>query len=238
MRLKTNSEVVLAIPDLHIPFQHPDAFEFLKAVKKKYRPTQIVCLGDEIDSYAISDYNSDPDALSPGDEYDKSITKLKELYKIFPEALVCTSNHTARPFKKAVKAGIPARFLKSYRELLQAPSGWNWAFKWEVGGIRYDHGENYPSGHTAPKLSCDVNRRSTVFGHLHSFGGITYVANDTEMLFGMNCGCLIDMETYAFHYSKKFRYKPTLGCGVVVRGVPHFIPMVINKHNRWSGEVA
>ena len=59
---------VLAIPDLHCPFQHPDAFRFLRAVKNKYKPNQVVCLGDEIDAHALGRWTTDADGYSPGHE--------------------------------------------------------------------------------------------------------------------------------------------------------------------------
>ena len=40
---------ILFISDLHVPYHHPQAFEFLKHLKKKYNPTRIICLGDECD---------------------------------------------------------------------------------------------------------------------------------------------------------------------------------------------
>jgi len=79
---------------------------------------------------------------------------------------------------------------------------------------------------------------STVFGHFHSFAGIQYLSS-TEMgtHFGMNVGCLIDQTQYAFKYGAKLKQRPVLGCGVVVKGVPHFIPMRVGKGNRWDGNV-
>ena len=81
------------------------------------------------------------------------------------------------------------------------------------------------------------NRRSTVIGHHHSHGGVHYLANDEEMLFGMNSGCLIDRNGIAFKYAKHALNAPTLGCGVVLHGVPQFVPMILNSKGRWCGEV-
>jgi LmbE family N-acetylglucosaminyl deacetylase len=66
MKLTVGNEVVMAIGDLHYPFAHTDHLEFLKAVQKLYKPTQIVCMGDEIDGAAISNYDPNPDGYSPG----------------------------------------------------------------------------------------------------------------------------------------------------------------------------
>ena len=59
---------VLVISDLHAPWQHPDAFEFLKALKKKIKPEFILNLGDECDAHALSFHDTDSDLMSAGDE--------------------------------------------------------------------------------------------------------------------------------------------------------------------------
>ena len=43
----SKNERILVISDMHVPFHHPDAFDFLRALKKKYKPDRIVCIGDE-----------------------------------------------------------------------------------------------------------------------------------------------------------------------------------------------
>jgi UDP-2,3-diacylglucosamine pyrophosphatase LpxH len=43
----------LFISDLHIPFQHSQAFRFLRELKREYKPTLIVNVGDEVDCHAI-----------------------------------------------------------------------------------------------------------------------------------------------------------------------------------------
>ena len=59
---------VLVISDLHAPWQHPDALEFLKAIKKKIKPDFVLNVGDECDAHALSMWESDPDLPSAGDE--------------------------------------------------------------------------------------------------------------------------------------------------------------------------
>ena len=39
----------LVIPDLQAPAHHPDALAFLCAIRDKYLPKNIVCIGDELD---------------------------------------------------------------------------------------------------------------------------------------------------------------------------------------------
>jgi hypothetical protein len=57
------------------------------------------------------------------------------------------------------------------------------------------------------------------------------------MIFGMNTGCLIDVDAIAFKYARGSAFKPTLGCGVVISGVPYFVPMLLNARKRWTGEL-
>jgi hypothetical protein len=227
---------VLVIPDLHIPFHHRDAFAFLSALKRKYKPTLVVCIGDEIDCHAISRWTSDPDGFSAGHELDKAVVELHALYKMFPSVMVCTSNHTARPFIRAMESGIPKRLLKSYREFLDAPKGWEWRDKWVLGDVIYEHGEGC-SGQNGAISAARANMQSTVIGHIHSFAGITYLASSLKLIFAFNSGCLIDIHGYAMAYGSKIRNKPILGAGIIKNGVPIFEPMTMNGRGRWIEKI-
>lgn len=225
---------ILAIPDTQFPFAHQDVFEFLKAVKKKYKPDIIVHVGDEVDMCALGDWDSDPDGMSAGDELKAALKDMHKLYKIFPDVYVCTSNHTARPFRKAFKHGIPRAFLKDYGDFLEAPKGWKWADNWEFDGVVYEHGEGQ-SGKDGAINAAKGNMQSTVIGHIHSFAGIQWLANDKHLIFGFNVGCLIDRHQYAFAYGKKFKNKPILGAGIIDNGIPVYVPMLLNSKGRWVG---
>lgn len=234
--IATGKEVVLVIPDYHAPFGHKDTLPFLKAVERKYSPSQIVCLGDEVDFHSISNYEPDPDGLSPGYELERAIECLQPIYKAFPKVKVCTSNHTARPYKKAHKFGLPKAFIKSYAEFLKAPLGWQWAEQWEIEGVIYEHGEGFSGQNGALKAALS-NMAPTVIGHLHSWAGIAYSANPKHLIFGFNAGCLIDRDAYAFAYGKTIKQKPIVGCGVVNKGIPVFIPMILDTRGRWIGKL-
>lgn len=230
------TEVVLAIGDIHYPFAHPDHFEFLQAVKESYKPTKIVCMGDEIDAHALSDYDHDPDGYSAGHELEEAITKLKKLYKLFPRVDVCTSNHTARPFRRAMKYGFPKALFKSYSEFLQAPKGWVWEDKFVIDNVIYEHGEGF-SGQQGAIKAAIANMQSTVIGHLHSWAGIQFHANPRFLIFGFNVGCLIDKDSYAFGYGRVMKNKPIIGVGIIDKGVPTYIPMRLRKDGRWVGKL-
>lgn len=240
MRLRTGDHRVLVVSDLQEPFAHPDALGFITKVKEVYATDTTVFIGDEVDFHAISPrFIHDPDGYSPGDELERAITALSKWYDLFSgEELirVCTSNHTGRIFKKAFQAGIPKKFLRKVGEFLEAPDSWEWRDTWVIDGVRYEHGDAQGGMYAARQLALS-NRQSTVIGHHHSHGGVNYLANESDCIFGLNTGCLIDRHAYVFDYGKGAKFKPTLGCGVVIYGVPYFVPMIVNKNERWIGEV-
>jgi len=236
MRLSKGKNNVLVIPDLQIPFEHKDALAFIKAVAEDIEVTEVVCIGDEVDQMALSRFDPDPEADGAGPELRKAIRTMKKWYDAFPEVKVCTSNHTGRIQKKAFYAGIPEAYMRPVNEWMEAPDGWDWQDAHVIDGVRYEHGDAQGGMYAARNLAIR-NRQSTVIGHHHSHGGVLYVANNNEMIFGMNVGCLIDIHSIAFKYARLSAFKPTLGCGVVIDGVPFFVPMLLNAKGRWTGEV-
>ena len=44
-----NLAVVLAISDLHFPYEHKHAFDWLAQLKKEFKPDRIICMGDEVE---------------------------------------------------------------------------------------------------------------------------------------------------------------------------------------------
>lgn len=236
MRLKTGSETVVVIPDLQIPFEHKDALDFIKGVADVVQPTRFVNIGDEVDQLALSRYDTDPEADGAGPELRKAIKRLRKWYDEFPVMDVAISNHTGRVQKQAFKAGIPEAYLRPVNEWLEAPEGWKWQDSFDIDAVRYEHGDNQGGMYAARNLAIR-NRQSTVIGHHHSHGGVFYIANDKDMIFGMNTGCLIDMDSIAFKYARGSAFRPTLGCGVIINGVPYFVPFIARASGRWSGEI-
>ena len=217
--------VILTISDFHAPFGNPDAVDFLSDLKKEYKPEKIVCLGDEIDQASISDWTHSPDGMSPREEYEAAIKQLLPLYKLFPKVQVVESNHGRRPFRKAFNAGLPKLYLKAYREFMQAPKGWTWDESVTIDDVLYIHGDGFSGKDGAVKAAIG-HRKSICLGHIHSWGGVTYIANQHSQIFAANSGCLINYKSYAFEYSRHQVAKPTLGTCVVLDGKQaQFIPM-------------
>jgi len=196
----------------------------------------VVNLGDEVDQHTVGKWPSNPSGKSGGDELKEATHRLRDWYKAFPHVRICTSNHTYRAWKKAYLSGIPAQFMREVGEVYGAPVGWKWADRWTIDDILFEHGE-FVSGKCAALLAAEQNRMKTVIGHQHSHGGVIYSASFDGQIWGMNTGCLIDVDQYAFDYGRGLRKKPTLGLGVIKNGIPYFIPMILTKNKRWAGRV-
>lgn len=225
---------VLAISDTQEPFGHRDAIPFLKWVKKKYAPDTVVHVGDEMDFHALGDWDHDPDGFSAGHELQRGLERLQQYYDLFPTVMACTSNHTARPYRRAFKHGLPRAFLRDYSEFLRAPKGWEWRDQWEVDDVVYEHGEGF-SGYQGALNCAAKHGKSTVIGHIHSHAGILWTANERDLMYGFNVGCLIDRHAYAFRYGRNHRYKPILGVGIIDKAVPTYVPMLLDTSGRWIG---
>lgn len=226
------SETVLVIPDLHCPFEHQDALDFLRLVNHRFNPKEVVCLGDEVDFHAMSRWPTDPDGMSPGQELKNAIVHLQPFYAEFPVVKVCISNHTIRPQKLMKEYEIPRAFWPTYETMLNAPDGWNWAKEWVIDDVVYIHGDAGKGGKNGWAANTEIYHKSCVVGHWHSRAGVVY---DNEF-FNMNTGCLINPKAYAFDYAEKAHKKPNLGCGLVFGGkTAIFVPMHVDDNNRWIG---
>ncbi len=215
---------IMCLPDLHAPFHHKDALDFLRDIKKEVKPDKIVCMGDEIDAHGWSVHDRNPDAPGQGEELKQAISFLRRVYKIFPEADVCTSNHTMRAYRKAIRCGLPSAYMRDTHEVLESPTGWTWRDHWVIDDVVFKHGEGY-SGQNAALNAAVRHRAKTVIGHVHSWAGIQYHANEFNTIWGMNVGCLVDSGSLAMAYAKEIPNKQVLGTGAIIDGEPHFFPM-------------
>lgn len=224
--LKTKDPLtVLVCPDLHFPFHHPDAFRFLKDMRDEFKPDIFVNLGDECDFAALSFHDKNPQMPGANDELEQAKECMKKLFKIFPDALVCSSNHTSRSFRAAYKAGIPSQMIKAYKELFEAPPGWSWHDRIIINDVCFIHGDP-KSGFNAARQWMIEQRMSTCIGHVHGHAGVGYSASPFNQTFWMNAGCLIDLHALAFRYGNSYAHKGTLGCGIVRGGKEaFFVPM-------------
>lgn len=220
MKLYRGKETVVVLSDLQIPFHNKKTLEFLAYLKKKYKPTKVVGIGDLVDSNNLGDYVKDPDGLSARQEHDKTLKTLESLQKLFPEVVNILGNHDTRIFRKAFSAGIPRHMIKDLEDILEFPDGWSYTDNVVIDRVRYEHGDSY-GGEYAAKKAARNNMQSTVIGHHHSDASIHYISNEAHTIFGMNSGCLVDPNSYAFRYAKQMPRKVTLATSVVDKGMPY-----------------
>lgn len=227
---------ILVISDMHHPYAHPDTERFLKAVKSKYKPDTVVCIGDEVDFHALSYHESNPDLPSAGDELDKAIKSLQPIYKMFPNVTVIESNHGSMVLRKAMTGGIPTKAIKSYNDVLEAPRGWKWVFDTIIhtptGPVYFCHGKTGTPGRLAAQFGM-----SAVQGHFHERAQITYISTPEKLMFDAHTGCLADDKSLALGYNKINVKRPIVSIIVIVNGFPQIIPMYLLKSGRWSGKL-
>lgn len=223
---------VLVISDTHYPYSHPYVYEFLKHLKKKYKPDLVVHIGDEVDYHAISFHDSNPDLFSPGHELENAIEKLSFLYKLFPKMHLIESNHGSLVYRKQKACGLPRHVIKSYREILGAPKGWTWHMDLTAtmsNGMQvyFHHGKAKKIMGTSQSMAM-----SSVQGHFHEDFSVNYWANPNGLFWQMQVGCLIDKKSMAFAYNKNNLKRPIIGTGVIVDGQPKLEPMILDSKGR------
>lgn len=231
-----HAKTILVISDFHAPYNHPDAPAFLKAVKQKYKPDTVVCIGDEVDFHDASFHDSNPDLDSSGIELDKAIKALQPLYKLFPNVTVIESNHGSMVMRKALVGKIPKKAIKGYREILDAPKGWDWVFdtiiQTDLGPIYFCHGKSGAAGRLASQYGM-----SCVQGHYHEKAQITYISTPEKLMFDAHTGCLADDNSLALGYNKVNPKRPIVSTIVIQNGIPQIIPMVLKKGGKWVGRL-
>lgn len=231
---------ILVIPDTHAPYEHPDTLEFLAAVAARYRPDTVIHLGDEADKHAMSFHMSDPNLDSAGMELEKARVFMAKLHAMFPVMRLCHSNHGSMHFRKAHSHGIPVQYLRTYREVF-FPQGGGERWEWQhTHVLELPNGEQVAFKHQpAGAVLGDAahERMNLVCGHLHGKLSIEYARNTHEQYWAAQGGCLVDEDSRAFSYGKESKYKPALGCLVILEGVPQIVPMQTNSDGRWIGKI-
>jgi len=228
---------IILLGDLHAPFMHPQAIDFIKAVVKKYGFDLALATGDETDGHAISFHGADPDLPSPGHEFELAIRQLRPLYEMFPDLLIASSNHGDLLARKFKHHGLPVRALKTMQEILECPPGWKWAFEHI---IQMSNGKKLLLHHaySSNVLRASQHRGvSCAFGHHHSKFSVEYWRNYEDLYFAIFAGCLVDETALAMAYGKNIMHRPITGLVRIEDGIPHLIPMIVDGGNVWNGKI-
>ena len=217
---------VLVIGDTHCPFDLDTYLDFLVDTYNKYNCNKVVHIGDELDNHFSSYHETDANAMGGGDELTFAKKRLARYYKQFPDVDVIIGNHSRLIMRKAQSGGVPKEWMREYNDVLGVPN-WDFHTELEIDGVLYAHGE----GGTA-RGKCKADLQSVVQGHLHTQLYVEYVVGRKNRVFGMQVGCGIDHEAYAFGYAKAGK-KPAIGCGVVLNGKEAIaVPMIMENYSK------
>lgn len=221
--------VILVVPDRHLPYQHVYCLKFIRKLVEVYNPDVIVDLGDEVDAHAQNFHQTpDPDLpYSASSELKQSIEYQKGFYEVVGgrPTYVCNSNHGSLYYRKLKANGIPLSIAKPWKEVMEAPDNFQWADRWILKSgdktILFQH-----SIKSSAIAASKHKGMCTVQGHFHSKAEIQYWQNDTGGRFwGATVGCLVDENSLAMAYGKLTLDRPVLGAMVIIDGVPILIPM-------------
>ena len=204
------------IPDLHLPFDHPMFLRFCLDTFDQWRVDTIHCTGDVVDAHALSFHDREMDAFGAEEEARMAAEAMEKWKAAFPTMTVSVGNHDRRHYNRAKRYGIPTRYFRTYDDIWNTP-GWTWDTTHEIDGVLYEHGE-LTSGKNAAYNRALYKRSSVVIGHIHTFAGVTWHMSEKDRIFGLNAGCGIDIDAYAFEYAKGYVHRPSIGCGIVLNG--------------------
>lgn len=211
---------ILFISDMHIPYHHKDTLAFLEGLKRKYKPTRVICLADEVDQHSLSYHDHDPDLSTPGKELEQARKVIKQVENLFPVMDIVHSNHGSLVWRKAKTHGISRHYIKPYNEVLGVGPGWKW---YPDITLQLPDGQNVYVHHGKTLDAVKVSQAmgmSFVCGHFHEKFGINYWANPLGIYFAMNCGCLVDDDSLAFSYNNVNLKRPIIGTGLIIDGKP------------------
>jgi hypothetical protein len=181
-------------------------------------------------------HEHNPDLPSAGDELNLAKGYIKELESIFPDVTEVHSNHSSLVYRRAIKYGMSAQFLRPYGDFLGTKK-WKWV---DDLTLKMSNGKrvHFTHGKSADVLKVSQTMgMSAVQGHYHTKFCISYWANPDDLYWGMNVGCLINQKSMAFSYAKNFSTRFVLGCGIIINGIPRLLPMVLDSNGNWIKEI-
>lgn len=232
-----NTKRILCISDQHMPYEHPDMFKFLAAIKKKYKPTLVVNGGDEVDSHSLSFHDSDHDLPSAGDELKLATTKIKKLEKLFPKMILLDSNHGSLALRRFKHHGIPMKYLATNQQVYGVSDKWQW-----VNDLTLTLPNGQPvyfcHGMVKNGIKLAAQRGTNVVQfHYHTEFKIEYIGNPNALLWSLQSGCLINRHSMAFAYDRLNLNRPIIGTSMIIDSKPVLIPMILDKNGRWIGKL-
>jgi hypothetical protein len=243
-------KVIVCVSDLQIPYHHGGAVDALANFIKRYKPDEVVSVGDEMDMQTISRW-----AKGTPLEYEGSIAKDRDLTTRTLERLkvdhMIRSNHTDRLYNTVMLRspgllGLPELTLPNFLRLNDIGVEYHTKpYELAPGWLLFhgDEGNVQPtSGATALGLA-KRSGMSVVCGHTHRMGLThftqSYYGSKPRTVWGMEVGCMMDFK-YA-KYVKGGLFTWQLGFGVLFvdgqKVTPSIIPMNLDGSFVFEGKL-
>jgi hypothetical protein len=170
---KRRLESILALPDIHCPFEDKRAVRIVEDVAKAHKPNHIVISGDFLDGLNVSRHRKDPDLkVRFRDELDAGNALLDRIDALRPRGrkVFCAGNHESR-LPNYIADNAPAfHGMLSIEGLLNLEKrGWEYVEYGDVakiGKVRYTHDTGSAGAGAAQKSRTKVGG-STIIGHCH-----------------------------------------------------------------------
>ena len=211
---------IVIISDLQVPFHDEKAVKSLAAFIRKWRPDDVLCVGDEIDFQTISRWSSGRDEWSGTIGRDRD-TAQRVLYELQVSHIV-RSNHTDRLYKSLSRRlpgliglpeleyenfmGFKTLGIKFHRKPYEISPDWIMV-----------HGDEQAINHNAGLTALGAARRhgkSVVCGHTHRLGLSAFSEASGgvlgRVLRGLEVGHLMD-ETQAYYTRGTFNWQKGFG---------------------------
>ncbi len=188
---------IVVIPDTHVPFHDPAAWELALRAIRAVKPDRIVVAGDFADFYAVSFHSKDPRRRALiKDETEIAKRELRRLRGLAGALDFTEGNHEYR-LERYICDRAPALLgITSSKELLGCddPQYWGWhAYReiLKIGKCHFTH-EVGLAGKFAAARSLDAFQGNLVIGHTHR-GGVAYDGTMRgDRYFCLNVGWLGD----------------------------------------------
>ncbi len=207
---------VIAIPDLHFPFENKKLLKTAYAIILKEQPDVVVQLGDLYDMYALSRYPRNVNLMTAESEIITARSRAENFWatisKLAPKARLfqLKGNHCER-LQKRITEKLPELLgildFNYLWEFIKVNTIQDARHPLVIDGIHYIHGYLTGLG-----KHCQYIDASVVCGHSHR-PGIFYKRKKHETIWELNCGHLVDTNSEPLSYTpiKITNWSPAIG---------------------------